>query len=125
MNRQQAIGIVLSRCTDKMREELEYRVENVVDEDPEQKYDILDAFVDFRRHAENNAYSGDKGAKKDYQWCLRVEIELGVWTEITKEQMREACRNGLGIRPSHFPKLDGKIYDNVMPWSVFESRLEQ
>ncbi len=45
-----------------------------------------------------------------------IELQLGMWTPITDERAKEYVRNGLGVRMSHFPKVNGVRYDFNNEW---------
>ncbi len=42
---------------------------------------------------------------------LRIQIALGVYAPIDESEMRSRIANGIGVKASYFPKLDGRRYE--------------
>jgi hypothetical protein len=118
MKRQEAIDLIKSMATPAIMDELEYYLEGFDREDP---YDFLDAFEDFSDYCQ---FAEGNALKKEAQWCLEVEVALGIYKPISDEDAKEACRNGLNVTMRSFPKLKGQRYECGRSWESFIESLE-
>lgn len=53
---------------------------------------------------------------KNKRELFNVQLQLGMWNPITDEEVKSRIRNSLGVRMSHFPKVNGIRYDYNDNW---------
>ena len=58
-------------------------------------------------------FAEDLKARKQ---LFNVELQLGIWKPITEERAKEAVRNGINVRMSNFPKVNGVRYEYNYNW---------
>lgn len=139
MTRKDAIKIVETGLSFHDSEELQYRIDSYqesIDDEIERfgstemaPMDELDAFIEMVDLAESVAGSKMEEMKfrKQAKKCLigyrRILIQLGFYKEISLDTVRDAVRNGIGVRMRHFPKIDGKLYDSQWSYYTFLEKM--
>lgn len=69
--------------------------------------------------SDKDIFSEDTKAKKQL-WD--VEFQLGMWKPISDERAKDAVKNGINVKMSHFPKINGVRYEYNFDWdSSFSS----
>lgn len=108
MTRAEAIAIIEAHAKGELREEIDRLVQESVDDEWDEPYDALDAFVEV---ASKSNYDCWKSLRRP---ALAVAVRLGQYRPISDEDARQAVASGLGVKMRDFPRLHGQRYECVM-----------
>ncbi|MBD3264149.1 MAG: hypothetical protein GF375_03495 [Candidatus Omnitrophica bacterium] len=83
MTREEAIEVIKEMAIPEVKREIQYRLDTFFEEEENRDadYDYMDAFVDSSKWFEE-----DKRGKESIN-CIEIEIKLGVWQEVTDEDL--------------------------------------
>jgi hypothetical protein len=140
MTRAEVVAAIAKAATPEQLEEFQMRIDShqeTIDAEietygstEEKPFDYLDVLIDYINFSESYAFSSAqaitemdkkdrKAARKELKSLERMLVIIGFYKPVTDEVAKEACRNGIGVRMSNFPVIDGRRYESTQSYSQF------